>query len=391
MFLAAAPYFQSRFASSEWLLANFQSAIVTTSSVSSLLFVLLLTKLQRNASYPKRTIVSIALNLGLFTLLALSTVLFRHISAQAYFAFVILMVFGAGLATALCQNGLFAFAAGFGVSEYMHAIMTGQAVAGLLPCIVQIVSVLSVPEDDQSKDTGDESPKSAFIYFLTATAVSGIALVTFVYLAKRHSDHASGKVAINDEDVGITLEESEHVERKVVGMVTLFRKLKWFAIGCFMTFAGTMFYPVFTEEILSVRPAESSSGLFQPACFIPLAFLLWNAGDLVGRMATAIPALNIRQRPWLVFTLSILRLSFLPLYLLCNIRGRGAAIESDVFYLFFVQFLFGVSNGFLGSTCMMAASEWANPEEREATGGFMGLCLMGGLTTGGLLSFLVAA
>jgi len=391
MFLAAAPYFQSRFSSSEWLLTHFQPAIVTTSSIASLIFISILAKVQRHASYPKRITASISLNLIIFTLFALSTVLFRHISAQSYFAFLITMVFCAGLAAALCQNGLFAFTAGFGVGEYTHAIMTGQAVAGLLPCIVQIVSVLSVPEKDPGKDAGDESPKSAFIYFLTAIAVSGTALIAFTYLARRHPDYFFGKIAIDhDNDADVRMEESELIERKVVGMMTLFRKLKWLATGCFVTFAGTMVYPVFTEEILSVRAAETSPRLFQPACFIPLGFLMWNAGDFVGRMATAIPRLSIRQRPLLVFILSILRLLFLPLYLLCNIRGRGAIISSDIFYLFVVQFLFGVSNGFLGSTCMMAASEWVDPEEREATGGFMGLCLVGGLTTGGFLSFLVA-
>ena len=88
--------------------------------------------------------------------------------------------------------------------------------------------------------------------------------------------------------------------------------------------------------------------------------------------------------------LSVSRVVFIPLYLLCNIHGRGAAVSSDAFYLVIVQFLFGLSNGFLGSTCMMGAGEWVEVDEREAAGGFMGLMLVGGLTVGSLLSFLVA-
>ena len=84
------------------------------------------------------------------------------------------------------------------------------------------------------------------------------------------------------------------------------------------------------------------------------------------------------------------RVVFIPLYLLCNIHGNGAAVSSDAFYLVVVQFLFGLSNGFLGSTCMMGAGEWVEVDEREAAGGFMGLMLVGGLTVGSLLSFLVA-
>jgi len=65
-------------------------------------------------------------------------------------------------------------------------------------------------------------------------------------------------------------------------------------------------------------------------------------------------------------------------------------VPSDAFYLVAVQFLFGLTNGYLGSTCMMGAGEWVDVEEREAAGGFMGLMLVGGLTVGSLLSFLVA-
>lgn len=83
------------------------------------------------------------------------------------------------------------------------------------------------------------------------------------------------------------------------------------------------------------------------------------------------------------------RFLFIPLYFLCNIKGRGAAVSSDFFYLVIVQFLFGLTNGYLGSSCMMGAGDWVAPEEREASGGFMGLMLVGGLTVGSLLSFLL--
>ena len=78
---------------------------------------------------------------------------------------------------------------------------------------------------------------------------------------------------------------------------------------------------------------------------------------------------------------------FIPLYLLCNIKDRGAVVSSDFFYLIIIQFLYGLTNGYVGSECMMGAGEWVEAEEREAAGGFMGLMLVGGLTTGSLLSF----
>jgi equilibrative nucleoside transporter 1/2/3 len=92
-----------------------------------------------------------------------------------------------------------------------------------------------------------------------------------------------------------------------------------------------------------------------------------------------------------LFFLAIARMGFIPLYFLCNIGGKGASISSDFFYLVIVQLFFGLTNGYLGSSCMMGFAEYVESEELEAAGGFMSLCLVGGLTVGSFLSFAVAS
>ncbi|KAI4103629.1 MAG: hypothetical protein LQ339_004158 [Xanthoria mediterranea] len=388
MFLAASPYFQKRFSSSPYLLTHFPAYITSISTITNLASVTLLTRLQRSASYPQRIIVSLCLNTVGFTLLATSTTLFRSISEQGYFGFLMVMVFTASLATGLCQNGVFAYASGFGVPEYTQAIMTGQAIAGVLPCIAQIVSVLSVPERDAPESApAQESSKSAFAYFLTATVVSVITLVSFLYFS---TSHKAGRSAVETAEGLDDAQEVEHAERKVVGLWTLFKKLRYISMAVFLCFAVTMFFPIFTQQILSVRPQDTAPRLLKPSCFIPLAFLFWNTGDLIGRLLTGIPQLALGRWPRTLFLLSALRLVFIPMYLLCNVRASGAAIDSDTFYLIVVQFLFGLTNGYIGSSCMMGAGEWVEKEEREAAGGFMGLMIVGGLTTGSLMSFLAA-
>ena len=385
MFLAAFPYFQSRFSSSPWLMAHFGSAITSVSTATNLVSMAILTHLQAGASYTSRITASLILNMCTFTLLALSTVVFTNVSAEVYFGFLMVIVFAAALACGLAQNGAFSYASGFPSEKYIQAIMAGQGVAGVLPCIAQIVSVLSVPGAEAG--AGQQSHKSAFAYFLTATGVSALALAAFPVLVRRHSNRTGiAKAtldALDDE------EEEARLERKAVGMWTLFRKLRWLSMAIIICFGMTMLYPIFTNEIYSVRPADTASRIFQPACFIPLAFLFWNSGDLVGRLSTLAPGFAATRYPRALFLLSISRLVFIPLYLLCNIHGQGAAVRSDFFYLFIVQFGYGVTNGYVGSSCMMGASEWVEAQEREAAGGFMVLMLVGGLTTGSLLSFLV--
>lgn len=359
MFLAANPYFQRRFERNDNLLRNFQSAIMSVSTVGNLGSMIVLTKLQARANYPHRIATSLVLNIVVFTLLALSTNLFLGVTAGVYFAFLMVMVLSASLAAGLCQNGVFAYVAGFGREEYTQGIMTGQGIAGVLPCIAQIVSVFSVPPKKEHVDgTPQQSSTSAFAYFLTATVISAVALVAFVYLQRQHSS----RVRLDEVDAAAP------TERKSIPLTRLFRKLTWLASAVFLTFVVTMFFPVFTQKILSVRNPDSAPRLFQPATFIPLGFLFWNVGDLLGRMGPALPAIRLTAYPKVLFLLSIARVAFIPLYLLCNVGGRGAAVSSDFFYLVVVQLLFGVTNGYLGSSCMMGFVEWVDPEEAELRG-----------------------
>jgi len=397
MFLAAGPYFQHRFRTDHWIFDHFQAAEISMSTVTNLGAMLVLTRLQANASYPKRIISSLLINTIIFALLALFTEVFLGISARGYFAFLLAMIFSASLAAGLCQNGIFAYVSGYGEPRYLQAIMTGQAIAGVLPCIAQIVSVLSVQSSDdrpppgppQDKVTPPQGPppvhpSSAFAYFLTATVISVVTIVAFFYLMARN--HQPEKLQDN------TRPESadEPEERKEVPLRVLLGKLFWLASAVFVNFAITMVFPVFTQNIVSVRPHDQQSPILQPPSFIPLAFLLWNTGDLIGRMITAVPSLTLTHRPRIVFVLAVARLAFVGLYYLCNIRDRGAIVSSDLFYLIVVQLLFGLTNGYVGSTCMIGAGEWVEPAEREVAGGFMGLCLVGGLTVGSLASFLAA-
>lgn len=407
MFLAAGPYFQHRLRKNGWMATNFQAAETSVSTVTNLLAMIVLTRMQANASYPRRIITSLLINMAVFTLLAVSTAI--DTSAGIYFAFLMIMMFLGSLAAAFSQNGLFAYVSGFAQPGYTQGIMTGQAVAGVLPCIAQIISVLSAlrstqsPADDLLPSEPVPVPwTAALAYFLTATAISIITLLAFGYLLANAPSPAPAPappspITAAEDDTDPLANSTTNIiasayppKRDPVSMLHLFSRLRWLALAVGLTFCVTMVFPVFTQFILSVQPVDEQGPLLQPACFIPLAFLFWNSGDLLGRLLTGWSRLSLVQRPRVVFVLSVARIVFVGAYYLCNIGGRGAVIESDFFYLVVVQLLFGLSNGFLGSTCMIGAAEWVEPEEREAAGGFMGLCLVGGLTVGSLLSFLIS-
>ncbi|KAK4650180.1 hypothetical protein QC762_701620 [Podospora pseudocomata] len=400
MFLAAAPYFQSRFVSDPWMQDTSQSAILAVSTTTNLVTMLVLTNMQSSASYPFRINTALFLNVAVFTLLTISTSHFLDASTGAYFAFLLVMVGITALASGLMQNGAFAFAASFGRTEYTQAIMAGQGVAGILPPLTQMLSYLAFspaePALDPARRTAEddgpqESSTAAFIYFLTAVIISGITLLAFLPLVNRHNRIVERRLA-EQQDLSqsvTSIEEAERANRRYVSMSTLFRKLRWVSVSVSMCFAVAMFFPVFTAKILSVHNADSDGKLYAPGAFIPLGFFFWNLGDLTGRVATMFP-FSLRHRPKALFAIAMGRWLFLPLYFLCNIGGRGAVVKSDLFYLVAVQFPFGLTSGWLGSSAMMAAGEWVGEWEREAAGGFMGMCLVAGLTVGSLLSFTAA-
>ena len=393
MFLAAAPYFQSRFQDNEQILAHFQPAITSVGCVTNLGSMLILSHLQAKANYPKRIITSLIVNIIVFVLLSISTSWFRGVSSPGYLAFTLITVFSTSVATGLCQNGAFAFASSFGREEYIQAIMTGQAIAGVLPSVAQIASVLAVPAPDlgvsaaaQATAAKNQNTMSAFIYFLTATGISTISLIASIPLLRKHKRILESQML----DSLASIEDAEHASRKVISMWTLYKKLYFSAAGVFICFAITMFFPVFTQKILSVTPATTAPRILQPSAFIPLGFLVWNFGDLLGRLSTLLPC-YVRPRPFVTLILALLRAAFIPAYLLCNIEGAGAVVRSDAFYLGVVQLGFGATNGWLSSSFMMGAIDFVDEGEREATGGFMATNLVAGLMTGSLLSFAAAS
>ena len=388
MFLAAAPYFAARFSAVPSLAGSFQSAILATSTVTNLGVMLLLSRMQSSASYPFRINLALAVNMAVFALLTASTG-FLLSSPRAYFAFVMATVAGSAWATGLVQNGAFAFAASFGRPEYMQALMAGQGVAGVLPAVAQVATVLMFPPgEDVGGQAEDGGRSSAFAYFLAAVVISFATLLAFIPLVRRHNRIIQSKAAQQLAESVTSADEAERAARKVVPLAVLLRKLRWLAASVALVFTVTMFYPVFTAKITSVNP-PSRGAFFRPEVFIPLAFFCWNLGDLGGRVATVLP-FSLSRRPRLLFALTAARVVWIPLYLACNIRGEGAVVPSDFFYLFVVQFLFGLTNGWLSASSMMAAPEWVDDGEKEAAGGFMGLCLVAGLAAGSVLSFTAA-
>jgi equilibrative nucleoside transporter 1/2/3 len=139
-------------------------------------------------------------------------------------------------------------------------------------------------------------------------------------------------------------------------------------------------FPALTATVTSIHPGKRD-------LTVALGFVLWNTGDLLGRILSGTQTLCIRSGRTLL-VLSVLRVVFVPLLFLCNIDGQGAHVQSDAFF-FVYMLMFGTSNGYVASLCMSGAIDAAADQDKNTVGAVMSLMLCLGLLGGSLLSFLM--
>ncbi|KAG4441820.1 hypothetical protein IFR05_002684 [Cadophora sp. M221] len=371
MILQAIPYFQQRFLEDSWVLRNFQAFYLVFFAFTMLVVTFVISMQSEHPSYSGRLRKSLVTYLVVAILLVLSTLDTFKLSARPYLVFTLAMVVITSIANSMSQNAAFAFTASFGRTEYAPAIMTGEAVAGLLPSTIEIISALAFPVSHVETD----SPKhrrssSTTVYFFTAAAVALASLASLEYLQTKAPRFVRNEKCKTN---------ARHWE--------MARKLKWPALANFSCLCISSVTPIFAAKITSLEPETGAPVLLQPHAFIPLAIILWNVGDLMGSILAVASKVLIRH-PHIIFALSIARLGFIPLYLNCNIDGRGS-FAGDWFYLV-VQIFFGMTHGWLSGTSMMGVPEWVEPADREDAGAFMGMTLVSGLVAGSVLGLVAA-
>lgn len=423
MFLAAAPYLQTRFQNDEWISANFQSVELLTATVVNLCALFWLAKRQCSKDYPNRILTSLILTLSAFILLAYSTKYFLAVLPSEYFFFVLFMMALTSYSASLCQNGAFAYAAGFGQNAYIRAMMAGHGVAGVLPSLVQTVLTKRYSRSNMNPDAPIEDlSESALMFFTTSVVVSVLSIFAFCYLeAQRRlkGQKLSGASANSNQEqstqssapgsgdgtpTSLTPPPAAPKPQEQIPLSRLFNLTRPYALALFLTFTVTMVFPLFTQRILPTdidRIGNPERTLSRDPFFISLALCIWNVGDLAGRLAVLDRVLDWfrRRSGWTLTWMTALRIVFVPLYFLCNVTSASRVpywptgpVFSNVVYLVFVQFLFGLSNGFFANVAMALAPERSEqPHVQEAIAGFMPVMLVLGLTCGSAASMVLSS
>lgn len=399
-FLSASAYYGERFNHTPMLAKVYSSTMMSVSCVTSTIYNYYLSQNQTGVKYRRRVNIGLSLTIIIFLIMAISCVsdFFIQMNDKGFFIILMFMVLLSAMATCLAQNGTMAIVNVLG-GIYANAVMVGQAVAGVLPSVALIISIISVGDKALQNNQYVDKNYGLFIYYITASIIA-IGCLSLLILNHKYKEIAvySSLTQITDTNEEILidehdLQELDSVQSTYVPFGLLWSKLKLIVMSIFLTFSITLIFPVFASLV------ESNNELtgiwyYQKKIFIPFIYLIWNLGDLLGRILCGFPKCKMLiTKPKILISYSLARLIFIPLFLTCNLHSKdgisSATIQSDLWYIL-LQLLFGISNGQLCTSCFMIVRDYCDTDdEKEAAGGFTSVFLSVGLSAGALFSYLL--
>ncbi|KPP68045.1 equilibrative nucleoside transporter 1-like [Scleropages formosus] len=403
---ASGPYFTSRLKNSTNLTASeavgrntlestFNNVMTLCAMVPLLIFTCLNSFIHQKIPQKVRILGGLV---AIFVVFLVTAIVVKvEISPLPFYVFTMIKIVFINSFGAILQSSLFGLA-GMLPASYTAPIMSGQGLAGTFAAFSMICALLS----------GSELQDSAFGYFITACMVILLAIVSYIALPKMeffqyyletNSNRASG-----DEENKMDLLKKDPAEKMPVlndeepasssSVFSIFRKVPrrlqapiWvMALSVCFVFTITIgVFPAVTVDAQSTVATDRGWATY----FIPVScFLVFNLMDWAGRSLTALcmwPGKDSILLPILV----LVRLIFVPLFMLCNIKPREylpVVFENDGWYIFFMV-LFAFSNGYLASLCMCFGPKKVLPHEAETAGAVMAFFLSLGLALGAALSF----
>ena len=398
-FLSASDYFQDRFSKYPLLSNNYSSSMMTISTLTSVLFNLYLNKIQNFINYSLIIKIGNYLQMIIFIILTLSIILYPIDWVISYFIFIMINILITSIGSCLTQVGIMALV-NMQLPIFVNATVVGNAISGVLPSISMILAVISNDKisltsssnKDEIKINIEDRQLDAIKYFITSILIALFAQLLFYimeYYEKRiyipddffhETDNNEIMDTTTDEYLELRLDQITKPDDEFITFKQLWKKLKFVELTIIITFSITLIFPVFASNI------ESTNNISKKL-FVPLAFLIWNIGDLIGRLLCAIKLFIIEKNNYLMIY-SILRLLFIPLFLYSNIKNRGY-IFNDFGYLF-IQLMFGITNGQLFSSAYMNVGQLLDTDvEKKAAASFTAFLINVSLLLGSLLSFIV--
>lgn len=347
--------------------------------------------------------------------------LLKSAAAPVFFYLVLFSSLLLGIMTAILQDGLFGIVSHFPFM-YTQSLMAGQGLAGLSSSISNILSTTirlnGTMEDSESI--------GVVVYFAISLLIIIAALGCFVVVWKSsmYQTLLHGKISEICDDSGRVCDEDNesnnslatvnktspgaNSELEIISPLYLsstshsvFHHIKYHAIAVFWIFMVTLsVFPGLIASTVSSR-AETEQGSFEKNYFIAFSFLLFDIGDVIGKVLPGFHFFLITNPIWNRLG-AVFRTIFIPLLMSANLVFINTKMEKiPIYWTSFVQndatfylilLAFAISNGYFGSTLMMTGPGLVpDISKRGLAGSLMALWLTAGLAVGSVLAFAVKA
>ncbi|XP_074648199.1 equilibrative nucleoside transporter 1-like isoform X4 [Tubulanus polymorphus] len=363
---------------------SFESYLAIAAMVPNILFLFLNTALTKRIRLKVRMVTSIVIMIIMFGFTIVLVKIDTDQWQETFLGVTLGTVVILNANGAIMQGCLFGLASMF-PRRYLQSVMGGQALGGSLAALANIAAI-SAGNDDYID--------SAFGYFLTATVILIICLMSYLALgvshfAKFHAEKCRCYRCINLSFDSLTINDgdpSPWVKKDPSPFHVIFKKIWFYAVSVCIIFSVTLgLFPGVLSAIVSENYGKSK---WATLYFTPvICFFLFNTGDLIGRTLAA--WLHVFRKGPGIPLITFMRLGFIPLLLFCNVQprihGLPVFFSNDAYPIVFIA-LFAVSNGFIGTLCMMFAPGHVHPDDAETAGSMMSFFLSVGLALGSVIS-----
>ncbi|XP_028828145.1 equilibrative nucleoside transporter 1-like isoform X2 [Denticeps clupeoides] len=361
--------------------AVFSNVMTICAMVPLLVFSCLNTILQKRC--PQKVRVMGSLGVILVTFMVTAVLVRVDMDPLTFFVITMVKIIIINSSGAVLQSSLFGMASTLPTS-YTATIMSGQGLAGTLAAVSMICAIAS----------GSELGEIAFGYFIFACVVILIAIASFVVLPKMEfyqfyqKSRDNGEESRPDESqpLNATRQPPPHGGTNP-SLMSILKKIGVMAFSVWLAFTVTI--GVFPAVTMAVKSTVADGGLWEKF-FIPVCcFLTFNLLDFAGRSLSAVclwPGQDSKLLPALV----LIRVAFVPFFMMCNVQPRHSMpviFHHDACFIL-LMIVFAFSNGYLTSLCMCYGPKKVDPHEAETAGTIMAFFLSLGLACGAALSCL---
>ncbi|XP_055921670.1 equilibrative nucleoside transporter 2 [Eupeodes corollae] len=286
-----------------------------------------------------------------------------------FFLMTMAMVVVINISSAVMSGGLFGMA-GIFTSEYMTAVVSGQALGGIFTALAFILALTF----------GASAKTTAFLYFSIGIFIVFLSIVTYMIMEHQKFFKYHMNKNVNDParpKSGLVLKPN---------FMEVFGKVYVYSICICTVFAMTLsVYPAVTQLVLSENAGKKH--LWNDVYFMPVTnYLCFNAGDYLGRIFAGLLE-KPRNDPHLLLLFTIMRVIFIPLFMMSNSNHffLPTVVHSDVIFIS-MMILFAISNGYLTNIALVMAPKSVMQHEKEMASSIMAAALSVGISIGAIVS-----